>query len=59
MCLMSYAYYYITEHDLNIEIDRLVQASACYKRQIAELECRLLSCKVDADYPIEQVSNMI
>lgn len=41
------------EHDLNVEIDRLVQASANYKRHIAELECRLLSSKLDADYPFE------
>ncbi|GJQ82867.1 hypothetical protein Trydic_g2605 [Trypoxylus dichotomus] len=33
--------YSIIEHDLNMEIDRLVQASATQKQRIADLECRL------------------
>ncbi|KAF2883200.1 hypothetical protein ILUMI_22975 [Ignelater luminosus] len=37
----------VIEHDLNLEIDRLVQASANQKRKIAELECKLLTDKFD------------
>lgn len=38
----------VTEHDLNLEIDRLVQSSAVQKRKIAELECKLLADKFDS-----------
>ncbi|KAF5281939.1 hypothetical protein FQA39_LY00463 [Lamprigera yunnana] len=34
------------EHDLNLEIDRLVQTSATQKRKIIELECQLLNGKI-------------
>lgn len=49
------------EHDLNLEIDRLVQASAEQKRKIAELECRVLSGKLDLEYPeeMQEVSTKI
>ncbi|KAF5308899.1 hypothetical protein FQR65_LT00599 [Abscondita terminalis] len=38
----------IIENDLNLEIDRLVQTSAIQKRKIAELECQLLTGKMEA-----------
>ncbi|KAK9710694.1 hypothetical protein QE152_g25895 [Popillia japonica] len=45
--------YSIIEHDLNMEIDRLVQTSTSQKQRIAELECRLLS---NGEIPFEQPS---
>ncbi|KAB0799230.1 hypothetical protein PPYR_07110 [Photinus pyralis] len=49
----------IIEHDLNLEIDRLVQASANQKRKIAELECQLLSGKIEtvSDLPTKRDSS--
>ncbi|KAK4886079.1 hypothetical protein RN001_002350 [Aquatica leii] len=49
----------IIEHDLNLEIDRLVQTSANQKRKIAELECQLISGKVEAisDHSVKRDSS--
>lgn len=37
----------VLEHDLNLEIDRLVQTSTMQKRRIAELECQMMSARLE------------
>lgn len=37
----------LIEHDLNMEIDRLMQTSAAQKQKIVELECLLTSAAGD------------
>lgn len=37
----------VLEHDLNLEIDRLVQTSTMQKRRIAELECQMMSTRLE------------
>lgn len=39
--------FFFSEHDLNIEIDRLMRLSADQKRKIAELECQVFSGRLD------------